>query len=213
VKNPETHSVLVTLPLDLFQEIDKLISTTGLYSNKPDFVTCAIRQYFMGAYKPEIKMNADKIYMTFAAVEPDTDLFKIYIQNKMLSSAFGKKEDVKSIMMKLPKGLVNFMSLIESFSGLPNKKELIRCCIVKYMKNLMPGWDYSFADEKNTLFTAEQIKAKKEEIDEIVNKRLMDPEMNKMWRFLNRNFEDNETELIMELGEKLDRETSLFDDS
>ena len=181
--NPKTQSVAVTLPSDIVETIEEVINSSRYFSNKPDFVTCAIRDYLKNGSPHKITLTEEGISITGNIKQEieNVDLLKGYLRDKLFSDEYGKKEDIRTIMMKLPEGLVSIMKLSQSFSGFPNLKEFIKYCIVYFIQQFKPTWRYSYSISFDNFNSVEEIDDLLKELDEKILNDLMPNSKSRMF--------------------------------
>jgi len=118
------------------------------------------------------------------------DLRKQYLNHQILFKRFGKKMDVQSIMIKAPSGLVNFMHISQVINGFPNRNELIKCCVIEYMKQKIEGWNRSLFDEYDEKFDKEIIRQAEKEIAPFVD---IWPDSFEVWEKLRKQHTSNKS--------------------
>lgn len=156
--NPETHSVAVTLPADIIEEIEYLLDRTECFSNKPDFVMYALRDLLRCQMNLKIEVSDEMHSMDIELEEKlhePFNIMRIKERDAYLFKKYEKKKDTTTIMMKMPVGLwlfIKYASFICSFSSV---KEFIRYAVMYYIHELMPDWRYSYSEAYSDMSTAE----------------------------------------------------------
>jgi len=143
MSNPNTIAVMVTLPEDIVKRIERIISVTRKYSNKPDFITTAIRDTLDDCMKFELQTEHDGLQYQISILPEINNFVNLVETDCELMRVYGKKKDPKSVMIKIPSGLIELIT-IDPMMRI-TRKDFAKYSIVRYLSKLGPGWDYTYS--------------------------------------------------------------------
>ena len=144
MSNQPTLPVVVNLPNYVIEDIEKLIET-GLFSNKPDFVMCAVRNELKYDIEPILTSDYEERSVTLLLAQAFPAELLGEVKTKYSKTA--PCEEYKAIMIKAPPQIVRLLDYETWRQGFPGRNKYVQYCVENYMDQLIENWNPAKGDE------------------------------------------------------------------